>query len=347
MQRIACIIVLILISFSTGCVQNKLVLKKKGMQLYDNKEYKKSKKVFEKVLRIDEEDPQVYFYLGRIYMNLDKLDKASKAFSRSIQLKPDYSDSFSNLGLIAIMKADFSNALNFLRNAVLYNPRDISAWNNIGFIYLQKKDYAQAIHYYRKSFEIEQDDPVANLNLAELYRKVLLDNDKAIFHYDKYLATVSSETAEAMEIRAWIQQIQETKGTLSTESPTIIDDGQSEKDETADDISSRQSNLTLEKTVRSTEEKEGLSQNDAANLTSMLAMGENTYVKAVEILEKQLELEPSKVELHEQLALVYLRLGLLQKAVHELKIARKLGLTNPEVIHLHDSLSAICDEEAF
>lgn len=335
------LILLLIFLFIVGaCVQNKQLLKTKGIKLYEQRDYKHSKNVFQKVLRIDSKDAEAHFYLGKLYLFQNKLDEASKEFSTSLKINPKMSKSFANLGIIAIMKKDYKAAITFLRNAVLYNPNDIMAWNNLGFVYLEKKNYSLALRYYKNSYDIAPDDPISNLNLAEIYRKILLDNQKAYFHYEKYLKTQKSETGTALEIRAWIQKMKDDK-MISEEKH--INKEKLQRNEVNQKIIPNKSNNPKSKSKII----DVIPKNKNSNMVRakyFQAIGEDSYRKSLDILRKIVANESGNPELHGQLAIIYLRLGYFSKAIKELKIAKKIGIQDPEIIQLLDELSHLEEE---
>ncbi|MFC1851894.1 tetratricopeptide repeat protein [candidate division CSSED10-310 bacterium] len=320
-----------------GCVHNKHVLMDQGKKLYAEDKYKQSQKIFSKVLKIDEQDAEAHYYLGKVLLKLNDLDGASKEFSSSLKINPRLSQSFSHLGIIAIMKKDYEAAVTFLRNAILYDPADISALNNLGFIFLMKRDYGEALKYYTKSQKILPDDPIANLNLAEIFRKVLLDKEKAVYHYQKYLGAQTQETATALEIRAWLQKTLEE---LNNERAQIVierpDPG---TPTTADPVP-----------LNRPEDLDSGPENGLDVLQKIQyyeTSGDENYNKALLLLLAELEKEPGNALLHKRLVFIYLKLGSLKQAIRELKIVKNMGMQDAETRALWDQINSLSENNTW
>ena len=54
--------------------------------------------MFEEVLKMDPNDPMVYFGLGQEYMRGSKWTEASEAFGNAVRLNPKYSAAYRYLG---------------------------------------------------------------------------------------------------------------------------------------------------------------------------------------------------------------------------------------------------------
>jgi len=65
--------------------------------------------------------------LGIIYVNLNKLDKATDMFSRVVAIKPDYAEGWLNLARIYEMSRDWAKAADAYNQALRINPSDTRA----------------------------------------------------------------------------------------------------------------------------------------------------------------------------------------------------------------------------
>jgi tetratricopeptide (TPR) repeat protein len=92
---------------------------------------------------------------------------------------PDYTNAWSYLGWIYIQLARYDKAVLALKNAIQANPFDGFAYNNLGYSLEKQKKYDQAIPQYLKQIEINHRDRSAHANLGRLY-VTINESDKAL-----------------------------------------------------------------------------------------------------------------------------------------------------------------------
>jgi tetratricopeptide (TPR) repeat protein len=88
---------------------------------------KEAKKLYRKVIKIDQNNVQAYNNLGVIYMGEKKYKRAIKRFNDAINVKHDYPDAHYNLACLYAQKNDAARSLSYLKNAIRYNP-EVRHW---------------------------------------------------------------------------------------------------------------------------------------------------------------------------------------------------------------------------
>jgi tetratricopeptide (TPR) repeat protein len=148
-----------------------LLLFQKGTTLVENRKLKEARTVFER-LRTDYPHVSVFHNnLGVVYKRLGLLPDAVAAYQQAIKIQPRYPEAYYNLGLA-------------LR---------------------EQGEFRRAEDAYRRAIDAAPDFRDANYNLAVLYDLYLNEPEKAIRHYETYLAS-GGEGRD--EVTIWIAALQ-------------------------------------------------------------------------------------------------------------------------------------------
>ncbi len=109
--------------------------------------------------------------LGKVYLELGRVDDAEAAFRKAIALGP--SDNSAHVDLATLLRErglrlDEAEAL--YRKALEIEPDDAVALDGLGIVLGLRGQFAEAERMYRKALEIEPGSSAANNNLGELLR---------------------------------------------------------------------------------------------------------------------------------------------------------------------------------
>ncbi len=143
----------------------------KGTTLAESGKFKEARTVFES-LRTNYPHVSVFHNnLGVVYKRLGLLPEAVAAYQQALKIQPHYPEAYYNLGLA-------------LR---------------------EQGEFRQAEVAYRRALDSSPDFRDANYNLAVLYDLYLNEPEKAITHYETYLAS-GGEGRD--EVTIWIAALQ-------------------------------------------------------------------------------------------------------------------------------------------
>ncbi len=78
---------------------------------------------------------------------------------------------------------------------------------NLGTIFLNNKQYKEAIKEYERVLELRPNDPETHYNLGVLYDDFLKDREKALYHYQKYLA-INPKAPDAKKVETYILSLE-------------------------------------------------------------------------------------------------------------------------------------------
>jgi len=134
-------------------------------------------------------DPEVYYWLGRIYYARAEKGKARENFRQAVTLNPAYPEAHEFLGIMSLEEgryedaiADFQVAANDDQFRMAYE-----SWNNIGWAYMQQGRFAEAEKAFSRSLALNPRFCVAHSNLGEMRAK------------QKNYAAAQNEYAKAIE----------------------------------------------------------------------------------------------------------------------------------------------------
>ena len=86
-----------------------------------------AKKLYRKVVKIDQYNLQAFNNLGVIYMSEKNYKRAIMRINDAIKIKHDYPDAHYNLACLYAQKNDVSRSLLYLKNAIRFNP-EVRKW---------------------------------------------------------------------------------------------------------------------------------------------------------------------------------------------------------------------------
>lgn len=174
-----------------------------------------AKKTYEEALEYDPENISVLTFLSDLYINQKELNKAAEIYEKIIDIRKDNAYAYYNLGLIYGRLNLLDKAASNISKALEVDEKYIDAQMILGTIYeIENKDI-EAIDEYRKVLEIDALNLEARRRLVQIYNKLgekkqaLIENEEIITLYpnmaEAYLRgfsihVTSKETTAAREI---------------------------------------------------------------------------------------------------------------------------------------------------
>lgn len=140
-----------------------------GWSLYKKGEVARAKAEFERALRIDPNEPNVYYAhegLGWIAYKAGQYDRAVAAFAESLRLKPGYHNAHDGLGWSYLGKDDPVRAEANFQAALARVPTDQDARRGLGFVAYHRGNWAQAIKRFRGVLRRDAGDTLSRSALG-------------------------------------------------------------------------------------------------------------------------------------------------------------------------------------
>jgi len=147
------------------------------------------------VLEEQPDNPEILYFLGIIYAQLEKTDLAIEYIGRSLEFNQENADACFAIGIALRQKGSIDEAISYLQKAITLNPYNAEAYSNLGISFQAKGLTDEAISYYQKALEINPNLPDICNNLGMAYQEKGLF-DEALQCYKKAV-TIDPYLAEA------------------------------------------------------------------------------------------------------------------------------------------------------
>jgi tetratricopeptide (TPR) repeat protein len=172
----------------------------RGHRWFDRGKFDYAIQTYSQAVKINPENPDIYFYRGLAKFNAKDIEGAEVDFTRSIKLNPMHVGAYINRGLLFNQKGEFDKALSDCNKAIELKPNEYRAYlvraevwfykrdfdksiDDCNFIiknnsqmavayrsradaFYWKQEYKNAIRDYLKAIELNQKDSLAYNNLA-------------------------------------------------------------------------------------------------------------------------------------------------------------------------------------
>jgi tetratricopeptide (TPR) repeat protein len=153
-------------------------------------------------IEINPKDTNAHFYLGALYINLNRKDEAKKEFIRAIEIDPTYKPAYINLAQVYKALGQEENLELLYKKAIANNLDFFNAYFYIGNLLASGQKDKEAILLFRRATEINPESKEAALSLGNAYltigrnkeailwlKKALkLDPELAVAHHNLALA---------------------------------------------------------------------------------------------------------------------------------------------------------------
>ena len=160
---------------------------KNGIRFYKEKNFIKSEKEFNAVLKVSPDNTEALFYCGLINFQIKDYKKSKFFLNKVTKIDSNHRNANVLLGLINVNLNEKNEAIKYFLKAYEQNSNDIEVLNSLGSSYMSMENFDKAKIYLDKAYKINDKFlPVCN-NLGNLYLKNGEFN-KSIKMYKKVLS---------------------------------------------------------------------------------------------------------------------------------------------------------------
>ena len=179
---------------------------KKAKEYHQNGDLISAINTYLKIIDIEENDPEVNFYLGTAYLQsgafensikylkkslesktsnpmifnnlgiafkeIFEFEKAKENFNEALKIKKDFAQAYNNQGIIFRKLKDFDKSLQFLKKAIELKPNYSEAFNNTGNTFNDIGNKEEAIRNYKKAIQLNPNYLDAYLNIGTCYQEL-------------------------------------------------------------------------------------------------------------------------------------------------------------------------------
>jgi tetratricopeptide (TPR) repeat protein len=184
------------------------------MEAFRDGRYEKALEDFQKAIIIFPDDPDIPFYIGLTYLQLNEPDRATESFKKAIEKDPEYLDAHFQLGVILIQKKAYQGAVTHLEKVYKKEPDREDLGYFIGFANYQMGQYEKALNYFEKAKTKDKTIESLTLYYTGLVRQQLGQTKEAVAAYKQLiitdptspLAAPSQRLIEIIEIEEWLKK---------------------------------------------------------------------------------------------------------------------------------------------
>jgi len=192
------IALLLLLQITPGCVSGRAQLTEKanpasyhyqmGLSFLNERNYTSALIDLTEANKLDPDNPEIIYNLGRAYMGKKRPDLAEPILQRAIMLKPNYSAARNDLGVVYLELKRWDNAIQefkIVKDDLFYENSENAAIN-LGLAYLGKGDYPKALEELRTVAVMNPRNPVVRLSLGRVMF-AMGKSEEAIIEYNRAL----------------------------------------------------------------------------------------------------------------------------------------------------------------
>lgn len=157
-----------------------------ALEYYRTGKLQLAERTFRKILSIQKNNADAFYYLGNILYDTRRLEEAISCYDRALELNPNFAGTHYNLGSIFLEKEKLDNAIYHLQKALQLDPNCPDIYNTLGVIFERKNQFDEAIMHYQKALQLNPNFSTAYYNLGNIFYKKG-DFNKALDYYQKAL----------------------------------------------------------------------------------------------------------------------------------------------------------------
>ena len=253
-----------------------------GYNYYSQGDYSNAISNFDTAIRINPQDAQNYYFRGLSYSGLNDLEHSIQDYDQALQINPQYADAYFYRGIDYHNSGDLQKAIENYNSAIQINPQYKEAYADLGLAYFALNDYQSAIQYYNQALQIDSQYKEGYLYRAlayaslKDYKQAIKDYDQAIQVDPKYVDAYFNRGNAYNELGEYDYAIKDFEITISF---------------TPDD-----SNLLN-------------------NTAYLMALHDSDLQKALEYVNKAIELQPDNSNFLDTQGIVYYKTGEYEKAL--------------------------------
>lgn len=322
---------------------------------------------YEKVLKLDPKQKNVYLMLGRLYLEKKDVINAFRIYSDLVKVYPDSYVGYFYLGRIHIQRKEYAQAESCFKKSLEIDPTiEAPKFELIGLYKLQKKN-DKVIEMYKKIISDNPDNIHAYVGLGLFYRNIgnRVKADQVFFQLSRKMTDVSPLVTEvlvnyieknnikdAITILTGVLRGQPDNSELNYAMAVAYDRIQ-KKDETLRylkkvkpdskfySIAVIHSAAVLHESKRSDEALAMLENAIEANpdniefynFLAFIHEEKGDFDKAIEVLQASISLDETNTKLHYRLGVVYDKAGNRQESINSMKKVIELEPTNANALN--------------
>lgn len=156
-----------------------------------------------RVVRLDQDNAEANYYLGRYQLQRNQYSSAANSFDRVIEADPDYVAAYMDYGKLLVELGNYKEAANKYRKALDISDDNLNILNNLADAYLKSDQYEKARETYERVLDQSSNNFTAKKGVGDLYLEQG-DFDKAADYYNDALSIRADAETSLNLARAYL-----------------------------------------------------------------------------------------------------------------------------------------------
>ena len=122
---------------------------------------------FKRVIALEPNNSDAYYYLGMTYIDLDQHQNAKEIFLKTLEFSIAYTGIYLNLGLIAESEGEYEEAISYFEKELEIDSDSVAAYQRLGDLYSNyNADFGRAVEALEKALELQPNHVSTLINYA-------------------------------------------------------------------------------------------------------------------------------------------------------------------------------------
>ena len=147
---------------------------------YEQRDLNQAASMYERVVELAPEDPQVQMGLAQVYVQQKAYEEAKEAYQRAIELEPQQQYYRAHLAYVYNRLGEHESAIEIGKNLVQERPDDIASHGVLATVYLNAARSEDAISEYKKAIELAGERDTRN---TQFFRRCMAQTYEATENY--------------------------------------------------------------------------------------------------------------------------------------------------------------------
>jgi tetratricopeptide (TPR) repeat protein len=143
-----------------------------GIALTEAKHPDEAIPVFRKALKMEPENPLLWFNLGIAQQHTGDYEEALTSFLKAVNINDSLDEAWLSMGLIYYEQNQFDLAEDCYHFALGHNENSPKIWNNLGVLYFNQQYYEEARHCFEEAIALAPIYEEALFNLRDTCREL-------------------------------------------------------------------------------------------------------------------------------------------------------------------------------
>lgn len=139
-----------------------------AMALEQLGELHKALQMYERSMKLDPSDPELYLNLGLLAWRMKMFDGAEKLFRVYIEMNPNHSSGYNNLAGVLRDKGQIDDAIEVLRQTIFRMPESAELWNSLGTVTMENGQLDESLTFYEEATRLAPEFARAYHNISYL-----------------------------------------------------------------------------------------------------------------------------------------------------------------------------------